>query len=88
MYVTAGGKRWRLDFVPAREIQGKFGDADCQKKRIRLCRSLLRSQSGLLETVIHEMLHAEGWPLDEAWVEEASDDIARVLIRLGFTRGD
>lgn len=37
-----------------------------------------------LETLIHEMLHACYWDLDEKAVEEAARDIARALWRLGY----
>ena len=37
-----------------------------------------------LEVLIHEMLHAAYWDLDESAIEGAAADVARVLWRLGY----
>jgi hypothetical protein len=34
--------------------------------------------------VIHELLHAAHWDLDELAVEETAEDLARVLWKLGY----
>lgn len=39
-----------------------------------------------LEVYIHEFLHACFWDMDEAAVEEAGEDIARALWRLGYRK--
>ena len=39
-----------------------------------------------LEVMIHEMLHACHWDLDEQAITETSEDLARVLFRLGYRR--
>jgi len=39
-----------------------------------------------LEVLIHEMLHACHWDLDEEAITETSEDLARVLFRLGYRR--
>lgn len=40
----------------------------------------------LLESLIHEGLHACIWDLSEEAVEESAKDLARLLWRLGFRR--
>ena len=39
-----------------------------------------------LEVLIHEMLHACHWDLGEEAITETSEDLARVLFRLGYRR--
>ena len=39
-----------------------------------------------MDTIIHECIHAEGWHIDEVFIERAATDIARVLLRLGYRR--
>lgn len=53
-------------------------------KRIAVCSSI-RSPQTLLENLIHEMLHACFWDMDEEAIEETGEAIARTLIRLGVT---
>ena len=37
-----------------------------------------------LEIIIHELLHAADWYKDEEWVEDAGNDIAKILVALGY----
>ena len=37
-----------------------------------------------LDVIIHELLHATNWDLDEVPVNDTATDIARVLTRLGY----
>jgi hypothetical protein len=50
---------------------------------------IVRDQSELmlLDTLIHEILHAAFWDMDEAAVAETATDMARILNALGFVRG-
>ena len=62
-------------------------DGDCDPphvvaKRIRIAPSL--SGVALLETIVHECLHACWFDLDEASVTEAARDIALALSRVGY----
>ena len=59
-------------------------DGDCESphaigKTIRVDDRLKGRE--LLETLLHEMLHAADWHKQEEWVERVSADIARVLWR-------
>lgn len=83
--VSIDGKRWRLQFVPL--PSGLDGDIDPPKakhKTIRIRRALLRKPRELLETVIHEALHAADSSKDELWVGQIADDLAALLWRLGY----
>jgi hypothetical protein len=69
---------------------GKPADGLCDSpggtaKRILIRNSLKRNPERLLSVIFHELLHAGSWHLDEAFVEEASSEAARVAIALGFT---
>jgi hypothetical protein len=83
MRVNVLGKRWRLRFVP--NLGANRGDCDPPDRK----RKEIRVESGLrgeerLEVVIHELVHAAGWHIDEGFVERFAEDAARVLWRLGY----
>lgn len=90
MHVTILGKRYKLEFVPAREL-GRDTLGDCSdprepKRVIRIKRGL--SGRTLAEVLIHECLHAADWHKDEEWIERVAGDIERVLYRNGFRIGE
>ncbi len=85
MRVHINGKRWDLRFT---NLQG-HGQCDgphIPNKEIRI-RSNLKGEERL-DTLIHEMLHAAMWSIDEEVIHAAASDIARVLWRLGYRDGD
>ena len=86
--VSIAGRRWRVKLVPAREMpRDALGDCDHPPGRhptIRIRRNL--PQRELLDTAIHEVLHASLPALSEEAVTEAAHDIARVLFSLGWRR--
>lgn len=88
MQVILRGKRWTLSFVSlVRErCIGKCDPPGSQRKRIRVEKKLEGEQR--LEILIHEMLHACYWDMDEAAVEESSRDIAKILWELGYRDAD
>lgn len=84
--IVISGRRWRL--VYRRPSDGSEAECDCPTtpgKSIRVRPGLRRYPAGLMEALVHECLHAAGWPLSEEFVTEAAADIARVLARQGFT---
>lgn len=88
-FVTLLGRRWRLLFVPRLGEAGQGDDGqcdppDCPGKAIRV-RADLR-QTALLETLLHEMLHACNWTHDENHVTRSAADMAQILWRLGYRR--
>lgn len=87
-YVTVAGKRWSLLFSTTKELSllrdawGFTTDPTGKGRCIVLRKSLAGKQ--LMETVVHEVLHASAWPIDEDTVERYAADVTRILWRLGF----
>lgn len=89
-YHVINGKRYKIEFVP----QSIFGDnktaGDCdspnkKKKKIRIHNKLNEGEE--MRVILHECLHSLAFEMfDENWVDIASRDIARLLIRLGYRR--
>jgi hypothetical protein len=89
MTLTILGKRWRLRFVPTLGAGNHRGDCDPpteKGKSIRIASG--QDSESLMDTLIHEMLHAAGWNLDEEFVERFATDVARELTRLGYRKSE
>jgi hypothetical protein len=83
MRITILGKRWALKFVPnLGEDRGNIDGPHKTHKAIRIWQGLKDQER--LEVLIHEMMHAAGWHLEEEYVEEFADDLSRILWRLGY----
>lgn len=75
--------RWTL--VPAR-LAGVYGECDYDKKTIRIHHTLRGIE--LLDTLIHELIHAR-WPdLSEDAVEEFASTLAAIVDEHGFREPD
>tara|TARA_Y100001973_G_C5209184_1_gene344068 strand:- start:2492 stop:2971 length:480 start_codon:yes stop_codon:yes gene_type:complete len=88
MQVTVRGHRWRLVFMD-RLPSGAAGECDqigVPDKAIWVATQ--QRPVDVLDTLIHELLHAALPDLCEEAVEETATDIARVLNRLGVTVDD
>lgn len=86
MKVKVLGKLWQLRFAPN---MANRGDCDAPSKRgkeIRVSSSLRGEER--LEVLIHELVHAAGWHIDETFVEQFARDAARTLWRVGYRDGD
>lgn len=86
MKVKVRHKTWDLSFSPRVKENGLCDSPTVKGKRI-LVSSTLKGEKQL-ETIIHELLHAGLWSLDEECVDDMGLDIARVLWRLGYRRDD
>lgn len=88
--VELGGKRWRWVWHPfgRSAIDGECDSPQKVGKAIRVRNSLNHPsrQERLLEVAIHEALHAIAWPIDEQLVRDGTEDIARLLGKLGYRR--
>lgn len=82
MIVQLVGKRWRLQFAPRLSDDGRCDPPDQTGKTITIALRL-RGERHLC-VLIHEMLHAVGWHIDEQHIDQTASDIARVLWRLGY----
>lgn len=83
MQITVSNRRWNLRFVRTKAYDGECDPPDKANKEIRIADRL--KGEAKLDCVLHEMLHAAGWPLDEKFVEQFATDAARVLTKLGYT---
>ena len=85
MRIRILNKRWRLRFAPNLANRGDCPGPAAKHKEIRVLSGLRGEER--LEVLIHEMLHAAGWHIDEAFVEQFARDVARALWRLGYRNG-
>ena len=82
MRVRIRGRYYDLQFVPHADLENCRGDCDSPRvpgKRIRIADDLRGAR--LLDTLIHECLHAACWDLAEEAVDEFVTDVARILMR-------
>lgn len=82
MRVRVLGKAWQLRFAPNMANHGDCEPPHKCGKKIRISSSLRGEQR--LEVLIHELLHAAGWHIDESFVEQFARDAARTLWRVGY----
>ena len=71
------------------ERTGPNCDGQCEPpirkgKRLKVRPGLKKDPRRLLTILIHEVLHAESWPLSEDFVTNAAEDIARLLWSQGY----
>ena len=83
MRVELRGKRWKLEVIEYLQDGscGSIDPSDAPQKRILV--ALNQTPLDLLDTVIHECLHACVPDLDEDAVTQTATDIAKVLNRMG-----
>lgn len=83
MRVKVGRRYYDLQFTRIRgDAWGYCDPPDAPRKRILIHKPL--GSKHRLEILIHEMLHALQWHIDEAHVAEAAKDMANVLDRVGY----
>ncbi len=87
--ITVCRTRWPVTFNGKSEVNDAtcYNDPRERPKRIVFHRDVLGDDALLMEAVIHEMLHAAAWPIEEAFIDMYSHDVARTLARFGFKRG-
>ena len=76
------GKYWRI----VREKLPRKLDGLCDADHRTITVQPHLSGERELDVLIHEMLHACHWDLDETAIEETASDLARVLFRLGYRK--
>ena len=77
------GKRFKIVWrVLDKENHGKCDDPSERRKNIFIGPNL--EEKDLLETALHEGLHAAFFSIDEPHVDRAAEDIASLLWRMGF----
>ena len=86
MIVKVCGKRWRLVFEDLGDDDGSCDSPDAKNKRVVINTRVTANSQAYMETVLHELLHAAVWSLDEEYVHDYAADAARILHRLGFRK--
>jgi hypothetical protein len=82
--VYIGGERWKV--TRAARLRKNYGECHYTTKTIRICSSLRGLD--LMDTLIHEVIHAR-WPdLSEEAVEEVATTLAGILDAEGFVHGE
>lgn len=82
MRIRVLNKFWHLRFAPNLANLGDCDPPSQPNKEIRV-RSTLSGEERL-DVLIHEMVHAAGWHIDERFVNQFASDLARALWRLGY----
>jgi len=85
MRVRLGGRYWKLRFVPNLNNYGEVEHGDTADTRIIRVR-IRQGQQEMLDTLIHEALHASLPLLDESAVHATANDLSRLLWRLRYRR--
>lgn len=86
--VKLAGKYWTIRHLPARrlgrDVCGLCDDPKRARPEIWLKQSL--SEKDMLDTTVHELLHALFPDLSEESVTKAGTEIAKVLWKLGYRK--
>lgn len=98
--VTIHGKRWDIVSVNRSELtdyrRDEVKDGDCvvpihpghkltRKERvIRICKSL--GEEDLMETLLHESLHAMYPEKNEEWIQQSAKELKTILWKFGFRK--
>lgn len=86
MRIKVLGKVWCLRFAPNMANRGDCDEPDQRDKEIRIASNLRGEER--LEVLLHELVHAADWNLDESFVGQFASDAARALWRLGYRNGE
>ena len=85
MRVRLGGKYWTFRFAPNMRDYGDMQDpGKAQGRLIRV--GTWQGEQDTLDTIIHEVLHAALWDLDEEAVHDTANAISAALWRGGYRR--
>ncbi len=85
------GRQWEIVFkdklkrLPdGRQARGWCDAPETKSKKISIRNGMDDLET--LDTLLHEMLHAAGWHIDEPFVEQFATDAAAILTRLGWRK--
>lgn len=80
---TFNGVKYKLEWVKFEDF-GECDPPDSENPTIKI--DLRQGEKELLNSLIHEGLHAVKWNLHEKTVRKMADDLAKFLWRLGYRR--
>ena len=78
------GRMWTIKRARLVASRGECDDPLGPGRVIKVAHNLKGEEE--LEVIIHEMLHAGLWDLDESVVETMGEDMARALWKMGYRR--
>lgn len=84
MKINILGKEWDLKYCHNLSDRGRCDSPHTTNKTIRIWGGLKGEEE--LEVLLHEMLHAAFWQIDEEYIESAAKDISKILYRLGYRK--
>lgn len=84
MKIKILGREWELKYCDNLSTRGLCDSPTTINKKIRIWKGLKDREE--LEVLLHEMLHAAFWQIDEEFIDEASKDISIVLDKLGYKK--
>lgn len=85
MRVKVNSKIWDLEIVPQSKMgkwRGHCDSPETPNKKIKISSALKDEE--FLEVLIHEILHAGMWQIDEEEVATISEDLARIIYKLEY----
>lgn len=82
--VHIGDRRWRIEHCKC--PPDRDGDCNWELRRIRVHQTLRGVD--LMRVLIHELLHARFWDLDESAIDECGEVLSAVLDAEGFRQAD
>lgn len=84
MRVKILGRWWQFKREPIADARGLCDPPNMPGKAITVDSRLTGEEE--LAVTLHECGHAALWALDEDFIDEWSEDVARMLWRLGYRR--
>jgi hypothetical protein len=83
--LKVNGKSWLIEFVGSDKIsRGSWGEADWPTtRRPKICIYANQDEKNLINTTIHEVLHAVRPELSEEAVTETADVVTAALFKMG-----
>ena len=87
--ITIRGQRFTVYRRAKVVVGGVEVDASCDppdRTRRAICISEGLTPERELDVLIHEMLHAAYWDLDETAIAETATDVAKALLSLGYSK--
>lgn len=84
MKIRIRDKQWTVRRTALKNVRGLCDHPEEPGRTIRVARHLKDAEE--LEVLLHEMLHAAFWDLDESVVESVADDLGAALWKYGYRK--
>ncbi len=89
MQVTILGKHWRLRLLPKNTRRNHYGRCEHPGNGSKtIVVETGHDDRTELATLLHEFMHAGLWALDEEPVDQWSEDVAKILHKLGWRKSE